>query len=228
MKLFPFYYKKQLYYTSYLDEGDSKMSNFDEMYHKCFQNYTSIDDLIYFSQDKGINLIIFNTQDNIVFLTTFIYNSMSDYIEMYNVCKYQGESKISATYLIRHFIQDLISGFTLFNKSTKLLLSLDLRNPYFVRALICYLNIGFRYVKEQLPQLITIDSNFIQMTYDTMHSPNNTPYQDFIIIINNHLFDKDKLIQLYQQLDIKGSSLNTENSNQEIYQTIINYLGDKL
>ena len=61
--------------------------SFSSAYLNCFGSNNHLQNLLDFSGDRGVSIIIADLQDNIIFFASFIKNDVEKVIELYNVCK---------------------------------------------------------------------------------------------------------------------------------------------
>lgn len=205
MNLLSFFKDNKKFYISILKYSNinEKLENeFEKLYSKCFNQYSDIHTLIDFVEDQGFNVVILNSKKQLIFIVSFVYNLNTNNIEMYNVCK-NFDSKISTTFLLSNIFKYLIKQNEIFQFSNKMILSLVINNNYFIPALFCYQNLGFRYNYNKYKQIINISEPHLQMIINLDKSDiinRNKRIKEINIILNNHFYTNDLLTQFYYKL----------------------------
>lgn len=201
-------------------------TNLNNIYYKCFDSRTSIDNLCKLNHDLAFNIYILDINNNLIFICTIIPNDNTKNLEIYNVCKDLKYRDLSSGIVIRKLIDYLIRPI-FYPHYKKIVISIVLHNKYIVPTILCYLNIGFNLLKNKTSMVAVNEAHF-QM-YLNLRNPAklNKPQKIliFFYIIYFYFWDIDKLKNVYYKLNRKKI---TSTNKYKITGKIIDYLNKNL
>ena len=229
MILIPFKYNNLVYYLTILEETFSKCEiNFinnrlNDIYKICFNNLSSYESLISFVQNKGINILIFDNFLELVFVSSFIKNSETRNIELYNVCKKLNDKNIEISVVLEFIIKEFIIKIPLFDGYNQIVLSVINDSKYLVPTILCYFNIGFRYCRKNIKMSVVLPK-YISMILNTRSITKLSPLKkikDILHLINDNYSKIDQLNYIYY---LFTNNLLNELDSKIILNKIKNYL----
>ena len=143
-----------------------------ELFGQCFRETPnkSCEPMFLFTQTNGCGIVVSDQSEMALLLVSFIYDSESKTVEIYNVCKNPKNRDISAFIFLDTLFQYFIPNNPLFAGCQTLRLALLCSNKYLVPAFITYCRLGFRVdqpnrqMNSLLPQHVTMTRNLVDMT----------------------------------------------------------------
>ena len=219
-------YKIGLFNKKSENKVSIKNENINDIYYKCFNSKTSISALNNLSNSLAFNLVIFNNDNKLIFISTIIPNPDTKNIEIYNICKDLDSKNFSSSLFIRKFIEIFLRPI-FYPLYKKIVLSILLDNKYIIPTILCYLNIGFYLLKDDT-RMMAVNQPHFKMYLNLKNPVKLNKYQKIIIffyILYFYFWDISKLKVIYSNLIGKRPNVNSiyKLSDKIIIYLIYNY-----
>jgi hypothetical protein len=183
-----------------------------QLFATCFRDSenTSCQEMFPFIQESGCGIVVSDHDETALFLTSFIWNSESRVIEIYNVCKNPNNQGISAYVFLQEFLTNFISDNPLFPGCQAVRLALLCNNQYLVPAFITYCRLGFTVdlenqpISSHLPEHVTMSRPMGQV------DPSDPNYE-FRKMVNTCHYDSMILSAVYATIKHRLPTVNFNN-----------------
>ena len=237
IKYISFIHNKELYKVGILFNqptnnlyinNDNLNKNINNIYNKCFDSYTSIESLLVFTSTTGFTILIIDNKEQIIFITSIIFNNKTKNIEIYNVCKHLEYKSISSTEILYNFIWHFIKPI-FYPKYKRILLSILINNKFIIPTVLCYINLGFKLLLEPIDMIgITMDRPHFKMYLNLDNYKKHNKYKKIVIfkdIIVNYFWNTKEINKIHKKLI---GTICKSNNKYNIMINIINYLDNNI